>query len=1702
MKKRNRILAFILAIIMVMTALPLSVAADDIYLPEVEQEIVIPGQEAPADYPDDTYYESTYEPDDKEPYDYEAENAYVPPGSDAVTSAVFSSMSDDAWIEVAAPNSNNFTVAAQGLLTNINAVLVRDFGQTSGEYDYSVVRRLRLTGPLGMSHLMNLGAVRDTLSPYLEELDLSGTSGFSIPISNYPVLRKVILPSGINASGMIAHSPALETVIVSGNINSFGSNGFFTGADSLREIIFMGDTAPTIHSSTFFAARQPVAYVPDKTTGGYELEAFRQHFSEVRNIDNTPEATRDQLQAKIDEAKALSEQDYTPESFSILQAAINSAIGIVSDPNSSGAQIYNALQALQQSINLLVIRSETITFFEVTKGAEFGVFRKGSRHFAPFESFELIRDEQRSCDEYDVFAAENLPLNVVLHLEASIPGETVKYARLFRLAAHGTVMTVNLTALSEWVPVDNAHQNANFYSNLDDTGTVNIAPGEEFILDMFRVWQTVTSVTENYFIEPNFTIEILGDSGSIRVEPIGSPGRERFSIVGVSPGVAVLKVTYDPLEFTQLNGTTRRYNAIDPRNTGAIVVNVGSSGNFHTGITARNDYDTFYFNAAAGYYAFTFTPAAGSTVRVHDPLNISSWGSGWTDYTPNLFRGDVTVRLKDGRNIIEVTNRGVVRYHVVKARGVDVVIINATNPGQPFEIGDTARISIRGIASPVEKVAGIYNPGFNDPFGQNLATFLSLTDGSRTFNSNRSGQYTVLTHNFVFDYTISSPGTVLTGHVYGGMMGSVLNAHRNIPAEGVPANFNAVGRGPYPFGGISITIGDVPDRLDITPQMYNALSHLRAFITNPTVGNEWAVLALARARVNDDAWYARYIANLNAAITAGNISAEWSTHVGITLALTALGYDAANFNGHDMTAAFRTYIPFGQRPAWSQTVNADIFALIALDSGNYAGDRDRFIARILAEEKPNGGWGFAPVDADVDLTAMAIQALAPYYSNSRVRTAVDRGVAWLRTQTIESAESIAQVIVAFSALGLDAEYYVSSLLRYYDSSAGAFRWGHAVNMISTEQAAYALVAYDRFINNAASLYDMSDAEAARTRILPVNRAALNFQIGIGTGHLRSNFTAESWNIMYAALITAREVHAQTDSTQAEVDNARDSLRDAIAGLVLASAGGGNGGNGSGNGDNGGNGGGNGDNGGNGGGSSGNGGIGNNPTVFISVRDDNARPGQTRIFFAGDYFEIVPGETTVFDVLRRTGLSVQYSGRSNYGIYVEMINGFGEFSDGPLSGWMYRVNGVFPRRSAADYVLHGGERIEWLFTRDLGRDIGDTISGGQTGGANITDDDDDEDDDDVGAEVGAEVNNGVAVADIPAEVVNELIANSKEEQVSTIVISITDIENSNRIKANFAADSIRNMVRSGLNLTLVSDIVSLAFSLGALETIAETIEEDEIITISFERLEEYDGSVIIEITVFVGDVQIRSFGGYITISVPFAPAEDLTSEDYDLLTVYYSNGDDLQEMQDVKYDGENGVMIFTTDRFSRFILSEWRSPFMDVSRDDWFFRAVRFVYSNELMAGMSGGMFAPDVRISRGMVVSVLWRSEGSPDSEGGMVFHDVSAGDWYADAVAWASTNGIVVGHGNGLFGAHDEVTREQLARILYNYANWKNIDTATENDISNFNDSTRVSPWAVNAMAWANSKGFITGRTLTTIAPHGDVNRAEIAVILQMLLM
>lgn len=174
-------------------------------------------------------------------------------------------------------------------------------------------------------------------------------------------------------------------------------------------------------------------------------------------------------------------------------------------------------------------------------------------------------------------------------------------------------------------------------------------------------------------------------------------------------------------------------------------------------------------------------------------------------------------------------------------------------------------------------------------------------------------------------------------------------------------------------------------------------------------------------------------------------------------------------------------------------------------------------------------------------------------------------------------------------------------------------------------------------------------------------------------------------------------------------------------------------------------------------------------------------------------------------------------------------------------------------------------------------------------------------------------------------------------------------------------------------------------------------------------------------------------------------------------------------------------------------------FVDVKLGSWYYNSIVYAVSNGLMNGVGDSKFEPEEGMTRAMLVTVLWRYEGSPKQRPS-TFSDVRRGQWYSEAVSWAAKNGIVTGVGDNKFEPDTQITREQIATILYRYAQKKRADTSARGSLSAFPDNGKVNGWAKTALQWCVGEGLIGGTNengRVYLDPQGTATRAQVATIL-----
>lgn len=831
-----------------------------------------------------------------------------------------------------------------------------------------------------------------------------------------------------------------------------------------------------------------------------------------------------------------------------------------------------------------------------------------------------------------------------------------------------------------------------------------------------------------------------------------------------------------------------------------------------------------------------------------------------------------------------------------------------------------------------------------------------------------------------------------------------------------------------------------------------ALANIKKTVPTPQVGSvsgEWAVLGLARGNANVtnsyyDSYYDRVVAYVKANIKSGEKldNTKSTEHSRIILALTAIGEDPTSVGGHNLLTALNDldYVK-------KQGSNGPIWALLAVDSGNYEyAKREQLIEAILADRVGNG-WSLDGGTADTDMTAMALQALAPYNDEEHpeVKSAIEAALTLLSGMQqndggfasfgTANSESAAQVVVALSALGLDANtdssfvkngYSVLENLLSYAQEDGSFLHlsdgSSGNNQMAAEQGTYALVAYDRHVKGKHSLYDMTDVvkreDASAQEVIDmidsideVNeysydaiaeaRNAYNKLSAADKAKVTNYNTLTAAEDAYKAILREKQSERYTelkahydellrDKTKKYGTAAKKKLlsvlqtaqRDMNAAVSCERV----------------------------------------EEIFQKAMSDldAVKPGDIEVTFRligaleatqdvdltkdsylPEYVTWVPTTTyslqenaTVYDLFTEamSDAGLRYIGaESNYvsTIYAPSCLGgyaLSEFTNGKKSGWMYTVNGKHPNQGLKNWTLNDGDVVIWHYVNDYSCEVADWFNDSQY--PSLGD--------------GSYYNSWLRARDItPEQYVDEL--------------------------------------------------------LGKILTVGK------------------NGTVEPKLT-------LSHLGKSVTFT--FKP-------------------DKGYRVKDVKVDGKSvgAVTTYTVDKLtvSTRIEIEFTNgtlPFTDVRESDWFYDDVVFAYENGLFSGTSDTTFSPNTSMTRAMLVTVLYRLEGQPAVNGRSGFSDVQYNGYYEDAVTWAADNGIVNGISTSTFSPNANVTREQMAAILYRYAQYKKYNTAASSSLNSFSDHTSVSGYAVASLQWSVAEKLVNGSN-GKLMPTGNASRAQVAAIL-----
>ncbi|MDR0905711.1 MAG: S-layer homology domain-containing protein [Oscillospiraceae bacterium] len=375
---------------------------------------------------------------------------------------------------------------------------------------------------------------------------------------------------------------------------------------------------------------------------------------------------------------------------------------------------------------------------------------------------------------------------------------------------------------------------------------------------------------------------------------------------------------------------------------------------------------------------------------------------------------------------------------------------------------------------------------------------------------------------------------------------------------------------------------------------------------------------------------------------------------------------------------------------------------------------------------------------------------------------------------------------------------------------------------------------------------------------------------------------------------------------------------------------------------------------------------------------------------------------------------------------------------------------------------------------------------------------------------AAIKDGAATASVTKTEIDDAITTAEKENKLGIAIDPIIDGAVKSVTVTIPTTSAAAIAEAELSLIIDTPNGNLTFDATSLAAIAENATGDDLQiivksvdpkTLTAAQQEKVGDRPVIDLTVLSNGVEITDFGGgRVLVSIPYELKDGEKAEGIKLF--FLADDGTLTEIV-CKYNPATQRVEFALSHFSKYVIlydstAVWENPFKDVKETDWFYDAVKFVTSRGLFNGVSATEFAPNAQMTRAMLATVLYRVEGEPAVTSANPYTDVKSGEWYTNAIIWASENGIVNGYGDGIFGTEDNITREQIVTILYRYAKLNGYNVAPSADLTKYTDAGKISDYALDAMKWAVAIGLVNGRSETTLVPEGNATRAEVATILQ----
>ena len=1180
--------------------------------------------------------------------------------------------------------------------------------------------------------------------------------------------------------------------------------------------------------------------------------------------------------------------------------------------------------------------------------------------------------------------------------------------------------------------------------NINGQNSLNLSQGESYRLRAYRAaWQIVNGDTDNIMIEPDFRYTLLNGHGVVSVSEVAdnktNGAGNWLDITAESSGVAILEVTYDAIDIGGKTSYTGVYGACDPDRTGLVVINVDGAAAVDFGIKGLSKCQNSPAAWDAEYDTLYFLgdsgtlPLSPTGTGITDVAVSNDKGNTWTSLTAD--GGIYTTTIVPGNNILRVTTDSGEAYQVVRGCKLTMSTANQTAPGSQLKAGDEARISFTGLKFPIPKMGGIYNPGY--AMGAHRLTYTADSGGV----SGNALQYNFITQAYV-DVTIPESGkiTLTDGHVSFGVMGTQ----------------DIIGTGSGGINHRSIPESGVPSNFGAA-----MTTHARSILPDIVI-------------------------DLHAASVSVASSADGAVKPGSDVLLTATATAAASYQWYETTA---------NSIAGGSEIQGAVNGVFRPGTGDVGA---KYYYCVI-----NGGLASNIVAVEVCQTyaltvvnGSDLTAQGPYLAGESVNIAADGApsgmvfAGWIcRDNNYASFTNRMSAHTAFvmpaGNVTIEATYKAAS-----PESSGSLKPG--------EIAGYVTMSFDD--HGARVSGEKVDYPSALGTIIPA--AQVPFQQGDTIADVTLRLL-KSLGFSYTHTGSTKSGFYLTNISgtvgDSTIMNFGEFSSGAASGWMITW----------------------------------NNWFINMGASEFSVEDgdiirwqntcslgkdlncdmDNPSAKITGINFAKSYGRLAPsfGSSQTGEYIYTIPASVKSVSlegtQENYWAKLTYTSGGRTYK--PLAN-IQVSNGTVIKLECA-YIAAAGEQprdrdtvsltIQVEGETEVKTESGLTIKDIETplsGETAYT------------MTVNTTVKNKIASSVIGKGQMDDAI--KAAEELGAVIIDIAAESTSLAVTKHditLPKESLDKMADKRLYLGVQTVLASVSFGSDNLRelcaaatgnTLTMSVAQLEEASLSDGERERAEGRPVYELEFSSDGKKITvALKGTLSISIPYTLKRGELSAG---ISVRRLLDDGTTAEISCVYDSAKKTVKFEAPQAGRYIIAYdkdalWNNPFIDVAEGDWFFESARFVSESALMNGTGDNLFSPNILMSRAMLVTTLYRFAGNPDTASEHEYADVRDGQWYSEAVKWGRAEGIVEGLGDGRFGVNDNITREQLAVLLYRYAKKLGLDVSAASYLGVYSDSGDISSWALDAMRWANHKGIITGRTAVELAPLSTATRAEVATVL-----